>query len=102
MAEKILSEEQIASLDASKESFSNYLNSYLDSINKVIESFERQDIVQKLYEVGNFGKKQQQEIIDIKAGLEEFCNLIMKDNGLVAKTDEFVENARKLNQTGKM
>lgn len=102
MAERLLSQESIESIETDLNDMKSSVEGYCQKINTVIQSFNGSDIIQSFYSVGNFGKEQQDEIIAIKQGLDEFYNLINKNGGLVMQTQKYLENARALNQTGKM
>lgn len=102
MAERLLSQESIESIETDLNDMKSSVEDYRQKINTVIQSFNGSDIIQSFYSVGNFGKEQQDEIIAIKQGLDEFYNLINKNGGLVMQTQKYLEKARALNQTGKM
>ena len=99
--DKVLSELDIEYMERDIDTIEKFINEQQKCLTTIINSFENEEIVQNLYEVGKFGIEQKERLQKIKEGIDEFHTLINREGGLVAKTKEFLESAKALNQTGK-
>jgi len=97
---KVLSELDIEYIEKDIDLIERLINEHQNVLTTVINSFENEEIVQNLYEVGKFGMEQKEKLQKIKDGIDEFHALINREGGLVAKTREFLATAKSLNQTG--
>lgn len=101
MADKILASEDIKDIRSWAANMRKYIENYIVDIDKVIAGFENEEIVQKFYNVGNFGQVEKEKLINIKNALKKFEDVLCKDGGLVSETEKYLSIAQRLNVVGK-
>ena len=74
-----------------------YLNNEYDSYMSGMKRFDSNPIVQSFYESGNYGREIKEELDKIMTGFKKYVDILYDgNNGLIAKTREFVEAQKEL------
>lgn len=77
------------------------ISNFKEMVDAIVESFERNEVVQSLYQSGKFGEESQTKVKKIKNGIETYCNTVLyNSDGLFARTYQFLDRQEELNQKG--
>ena len=101
MGQKVLQAEDVQKIKDCVDSLAKGISEYQQRMTTVINSFNKEGIVQSFYEVGNFGMAQKEKMQKLLAAINEFYELMNKEKGLIAGTKEYADSARRINETGK-
>lgn len=99
---RILGVQDITDIRTLLNSFSKDVTEYTDHMQTIIELFKTEDpTVQSLFESGNFGQIQQENIELINKALINYYDIINGADGLVAATNKYLNAQESRLQTGK-
>ncbi len=101
--EAILSQGDIQTTRENLNTFTTKLDDYTTTMNKVVELFSNQDIVQSLFVSGRFGQEQQQYLENLTKALNEFHQSMINDSdGVIRMSQQFLDNQEALLNKGRM
>ncbi len=99
---KILSEQEIESMQESVKALSSSVEASKQACETVIKSFTNEAIVESFYASGKYGKEEQEEIEKILNAVNKYYNVISSDGGLIAQTNNYLSTQLSLLQSGKV
>lgn len=100
MAEHILSEEEINSLESDVKTYRAETEEARDTLERVINNFESNPVVQSFYESGNFGARNRERLHELLNAMNEYYQIICNDGELVDITTKFLNEQRSRVQSG--
>ena len=98
MNTKILSLDDIESIRSEITQGMIRLQNYTFHLDYFISLFENEEVTQSFFASGNFGKEQQEKIIQLKSVVARLSDKIVND--LEPATSTFLANQEALNNTG--
>ncbi len=99
---KILSEQEIESMQSSVKSLASSVEDSKKACETVINSFTNEAIVESFYASGKYGKKEKEEIEKILNAVNKYYGVIAADGGLIAQTNSYLSTQLSLLQSGKV
>lgn len=97
---RILSNEELYEIETRVEKFGDSIIDYASSIEKVIELFNDNQVVQSFYAAGSFGDEKKQKLMEISRALRDYANdMAINERSLVAETKRYIAGARSLNDS---
>ena len=100
MMMRILSNEELYEIETRVDKFGDSIIDYATTIEKVIELFNDDQVVQSFYMAGSFGDEKKQKLMEISLALREYANdMARNERSLVAETKRYIAGARNLNDS---
>ena len=90
MAEHILSEQDISSIETNLKGYRAKTEITRDTLERVINNFESNPVVQSFYESGNFGARNRDRLHELLNAMNEYYQIICNDGELIDITTKFL------------
>lgn len=94
---ELLTNSEIARIRDYLEEFKEETTRLRSDLTEIIRSFESNEVVQSLYESGKFGQEEEEKIRKIKIGVDEYCNILMGEKGLMNETTNYLDTQEQYN-----
>jgi len=84
---KILSVNECGRLDEELKLIEKHINNYCSDLEKAINVFNNDPIVQSFYASGGFGKGMEAKLAEVKTAIQKYNEIICADKGLYTVTN---------------